>query len=238
MACRRLLLLLISALLAVATDADAQLRITGSDTMSSRVAMAVLDKAYARLGIRVEFTLVPLRRSLLMANKGESDGDLMRTEQALQEFDQLLPIKVPVQRIVFFAYQRGRDCPAHLDPAGLHFSYLRGVRVIEMTLPASSLVAASDSREALRSLQKGHVDAMLVDPLEAETLLGPGGMAGICKVAEPLIERDLFHSLNRRHAQLAVRVEKALAEMAARGEIARIWAEQNKLLAASPAKAQ
>ena len=57
------------------------------------VVAAVLQRAYEKMDMELVVRKVPLRRSLLMANAGEVDGEMMRTLAALQDMPQLLPVR-------------------------------------------------------------------------------------------------------------------------------------------------
>jgi hypothetical protein len=74
--------------------------------------------------------------------------------------------------------------------------------------------------------------------LETDALLIRHGLHEICKVPEPVVVSELYHSLNKRHEQLATRVERVLQEMSERGDIKRIWVAEaqraQKALLASP----
>lgn len=191
------------------------------------VALAVLQQAYARLGVNVRVSLLPLRRGVQLADSGELDGDLMHTLPSLKEWEQLVVVKVPVARAVFSAYKRGPDCPASVKLSELsaaHIAYMRGTRAIEDALPAKALRAANNNLDALLHVQRGVTEFAVAGQLETDALIIKYKLHDLCKVAEPVLVSELYHSLNKRHEQLAERVEHVLQEMQERGEIKQIWA--------------
>ena len=122
--------------------------------MLASMAQAVLRVAYARLGVDFVAQELPLRRALSMASSGELDGDLMRAAPVFQDNPSLLRVRVPVAVGVYAAYRRG-DCPARSsidELAQSRVAYFRGVRAIEMALPAQALVATNNSWDVLRLL--------------------------------------------------------------------------------------
>lgn len=192
------------------------------------VALAVLERAYAKLDLTLHTQTFPLRRGVQMADAGELDGDLMRAEVSLKDWSRLVVLKVPVARVVFSAYRRG-DCPAQVsidDLSSKRIAYMRGARSIETLIPESALVGAKNNWDALRHVQRGIADFAVVDQTEAEVLLIKAGATGICRVSEPVLAADLFHSLNVRHAALAAKVEAVLQDMESQGQIKRIWARE------------
>ncbi len=190
------------------------------------IAQAVLQRAYERLGITMKATPMPLRRALQMASSGEVDGDLMRTRATLLEQDQLIMIKVPVVHIVMSAYKRG-ICPERIsieDLTSKRVAYVRGTRILENLLPVPTQLATVNTRDSFRHLQRGIADYAVADDMESNALLATKTLGDICKIAEPLVVADLFHSLHKRHAELAIRLERVLKDMAETGEIAWIRA--------------
>jgi ABC-type amino acid transport substrate-binding protein len=193
------------------------------------VALTVLQQAYAKLGVSVKIRSLPLRRGVQLADAGELDGDLMHSLPSLKEWAQLVVVKVPVARAVFSAYKQGPDCPASVKISELsaaRVAYMRGTRSIEDALPAKALRAANNNLDALLHVQRGVTDYAVAGQLETDALIIKYKLHDICKVAEPVLVSELYHSLNKRHEQLADRVEHVLQEMQERGEIKQIWAAE------------
>lgn len=191
---------------------------------------AVLQQAYARLGLSFQPQVLPLRRGLMMAEAGQLDGDLMRNAEVLKDHPQLLRIHVPVAVGVYSAYRRG-NCPARIgieELASKRVAYFRGIRAIEMALPASALVGAKDSWDALRHVQQGITEYAIGMQAESDALLAARQADDICRIPEPVLTVPLYHALHKRHAALVPRLEGVLQEMERSGEMARVWAAEEK----------
>lgn len=218
--------------LAAAGSEPASIEISMLDNVGlGVVALAVLRQAYARLGVTVNTRILPLRRGVQMADAGEIDGDLMHSAVPLMDWPRLIRIRVPIVRAVFAAYRRGAaDCPARLERdklAGLRLAYMRGTRAVETQLPAELLLACNNNLDALRHVQRGITDYAVLGQIETDALIVRHGMHDkICKLAEPVVTAELFHSLNQRHAELAARMERVLGEMQSSGELARLWTRE------------
>lgn len=209
--------------------ASVQISVPENNTLAAS-AQEVLRRAYAKLGISFEPQLLPLRRGLQMAQRGELDGDLMRAAAVLDQTPQLLKINVPVAEVSYNAYKRG-VCPDKISLAVLAKSkvaYFRGTRVIEALLPASALIESNNNWDALRRMQLGQADYALDVALESDVSLITHGSKGICKIAKPVSSALLFHALNERHAALAEALEPVLRAMSESGEIAAIHAADEK----------
>nr|WP_316640215.1 transporter substrate-binding domain-containing protein [uncultured Roseateles sp.] len=230
---RWLALMALLALLALPIGRVQALEIGSPDNSEvARVAQVVLKQAYAKAGIEFKPTPLPLRRSLNMADRGDTDGELIRSAGTLQAMPQLIRIDVPVVRLVLTAYRRG-DCPRSISLAELsqqRVAYFRGTRSIERLLPASALVPSDDGWDALRRVQASMVDVALGPEQEIDALVLTHHLSGICKIAEPVVNTPLYHALHERHAAAAAKLEQVLKEMQASGEVARIWAVEEKRL--------
>lgn len=231
-------LLLLLALAAAPAHAERSLQIAVPENVhQGEVAQAVLQRAYVRLELKLLPRPMPLRRGLHEANSGRIDGDLMRRAATLQEWDALIPVRVPILKLSYMAYRRGDDCPASLTIEALgrqRVAYLRGARIVETALPAQAQLAANDNADALRMLRRGLADYALVEEFDTDLELRRQGLRDVCKVAEPVLQTELFHSLHRKHAALVPRLERVLGEMERQGEIARIWAEERRSRSAAP----
>lgn len=193
------------------------------------LATAVLRQAYGRLDVQIETRVLPLRRGIQMADRGEIDGDLIHSLPAFKEWDNLIVIRVPVARAVFVAYARGPTCPVALTGADLSTSriaYMRGTRAVEDVLPNRTLLATANNLDALRHLERGIAQYAVVGQLEGDALIAEHRLHHFCKVGEPIATAELFHSLNKRHAQLAARLGQVLQDMSDSGEIRRIWSRE------------
>ncbi len=217
------------------------LELAGLDNpVQSAVAIAVLQEAYRRLGIVIRTHTLPLRRGIQMADTGELDGDLIHSAVSLNEWPHLLVVKVPVARAIFMAYRTGRICPARVSLDELtegRVAYMRGTRGIELLLPEAALLASQNNWDALRAMRKGITRYAVTGQMESDAQLVGHGVHDVCKVREPVLTADLFHSLNERHAELAARLEHVLAEMSSKGDIARIWAAEGRRIGARLAAA-
>ncbi len=193
------------------------------------LAIAVLRQAYGKLGVDLKTRVLPLRRGVQMADRGEIDGDLLHSLPSLKEWDNLIVVRVPVARAVFVAYMVGDTCPpaiARSELATARVAYMRGTRAVEDVVPTQALLATTNNLDALRHVQRGIAQYAVIGQLEGDALVAKHQWRHLCKVSEPVASADLFHSLNKRHGQLAERLELVLQEMSDSGEIRRIWSRE------------
>jgi polar amino acid transport system substrate-binding protein len=181
----------------------------------------VLRAAYAKLGIVPRFEEFPLLRSLVMADNGTLDGDLMRIAETVERYPNLIRIEVPINYLDITSYARA-PCPALGNWAALRgkrVAYIRGVLAVERRLGDATAVPVENMNELFRVLERGMVDVAVGTGLETDREMLRHKNEALCKVPGMLERTPLYHHLNKRHAQLAARLTEQLRAMSRRGEI-------------------
>jgi ABC-type amino acid transport substrate-binding protein len=204
-------------------------------------AEALLRKAYASLGLQVEFLPWPLPRAQVELASGRLDGVAMRVESYFEQ----TPIvhKVDVQLLQLQVYAYGRPpCPNALtadELARRRISYQRGMTAVEPLVPESSRVPANTPSDAFLNLGAGAADYALVlttawmVEVPVDTRLGT-----LCRVPTPLARAALFHGVHESHAAWVAPLEKALRRMRDRGEIQQAWADYAREVSAENSRLQ
>jgi len=183
--------------------------------------VAVLQAAYDKLGVEIRFEEYPLLRSLVLANAGTIDGDMMRIAETSDRYPNLVRVNVPVNYLEITVYARA-PCPVIKswdDLRGKHVAHLRGVLAIERRLDEANRVPVETQQELFRMLNLGMVDLVLGTGAEADVSLRLSGEKGLCRVDGVLERVPLYHYLHKRHAALAQRLQEQLQTMQQRGEI-------------------
>ena len=81
-----------------------QVRIAVIDDVPSTVAgMALLREAYARLGVDMQVVVLPSRRALYLADRGELDGDLFRIATVAENYPNLRRVDYPLLEAGLYA---------------------------------------------------------------------------------------------------------------------------------------
>jgi len=203
---------------------DAPLRIGRNDSPMSLMtdaSVAVMQAAYDKLGVEVRFERYPLRRSITMANAGQLDGDVMRIQEAAEQYTHLLRIDVPINQLEISAYAR-EPCPSLGNWSDLHgkrVAYERGVLAIERRLEGVEAVPAQNQPDLFRMLGHGMADIALGTGQDTDVVLRRSPEKGLCRIDVVLERVPLYHYLHERHAELAQRLKAQLQAMQKRGEI-------------------
>lgn len=209
-------------------------------------AEALLRKAYASLGLQVEFVQWPLNRALVELNAGRLDGVAMRTDIFFAQTPSLRKVDVPLLTLQVYAFGRP-PCPASVsleELARRRIAHQRGMVAVEALVPEAVRLPANAPSDAFLMVGIGAADyaLMLSTPWMSEmpVLTRQGSL---CRVAAPLSQTVLYHGVHESQAVRVAPLEQALRAMRERGEIQQAWiayereiATQNAGLQAQPGR--
>jgi hypothetical protein len=163
-----------------------------------------------------------------VSDSGEADGEINRVAEYSQLHPDLVKVPVPHFAIRFCAYAArplalGNGWQA-LKQTDLRVEYRSGVALPSVQLPQvvrpERLTVANSSLLGLRKLQVGRSDVFIEVDAVADAVLASDEFrhSAIRKVAF-MDSADVHAHLNKRHADLAVKLGQVLADMKKEGLI-------------------
>lgn len=195
----------------------------------------ILRRAYARLGIHVQFVAVPALRSLLESSEGRLDGEVQRILGVEVQYPTLMAVKPSINFIEPTAFVKKLDIKVRGWPsiAAYQVGIVRGVGSSEAGTRGMERVTAVPTMEALmRMLVAERIEVAVNDRLSGLLILQQLRLDGeIHPLDPPLQHIPLYHFLHVRHAELLPRIEEVLRAMAASGELEQIRSRAVKQLA-------
>lgn len=199
------------------------LRIGRVETSSqvTDMAIAVLDAAYKKLGVQVEYVPYPLRRAALMMSKGELDGEVMRIRDYELTAKSLIRIKVPVNflNIMIFSAPPCPQIRAWDDLKTLKTGYQRGVLLFERKLIKSQSKDYTTYDDIFNGILRKEVNVGVGFSIEGDLAFKKEPPNMLCKASTEIPAEPLYHYLDGRHRGIAKRLENVLQEMEKRGQI-------------------
>lgn len=183
----------------------------------------VLVKAYKRLGINVDFVLLPNSRSLATANSGKVDGEIGRLVKVLDKVPNLLMAReVPIASVIAVAVTNKAkcDCEKWSDLKDLTIGIIRGEIYAERATKGMSVFMMKGYPELFTMLERGRVDVVIgiLSSVELE-LQTSFKNSGLKIVGKELLNLPLYHLLHKKHQSLIPKLNKVLMEMKMNGEI-------------------
>jgi ABC-type amino acid transport substrate-binding protein len=194
-------------------------------------AEALLRKAYASLGLQVEFVPWPLPRTQVELLAGNVDAVAMRVEAYFEQTPFMRKVDVPLLHLSVYGFGRP-PCPNALTAADLarsRVSYQRGMVAAEALIPEPSRLAANTPSDAFLNVSTGAADYALtlstpwLVEMPVDTRQGT-----LCRVATPLSRAALHHGIHESHAAWVAPLEQALRGMRDRGEIQQAWMDYER----------
>lgn len=203
---------------------------TEPDSSDGRWLRRVYTEAFRRLGWRLEVQVMPARRAELALQRGEIDGEMLRTARYGELHPELQRVEATLLQVSFGIYgNQGPGHPSNLaalrDGEG-QVIYRRGVTVCEQrlreVLPAERLVEISAADNAVRMLARGRVgfvcDMDSALSLSLAHLGSAEGQAGplqrLFDLGPPMATYPFLHA---RHAALAPRLATVLQTLRTEG---------------------
>ena len=203
---------------------------TEPDSADGRWLRRVFNEAFRRLGWRLDVLVMPARRAELALQRGDVDGEMVRTSLYGEQHPELQRVDTPLLRVSFGIY----GTPAASRPQSLEalragegqVIYRRGVTVCEQrlreVLPADRLVEISAADNAVRMLARGRAgyvcdmdSAFSLSLAHLPTADGRSApMQRLFELGAPMAAYPFLHA---RHAALAPRLAAMLQVLRAEG---------------------
>jgi polar amino acid transport system substrate-binding protein len=207
-------------------------QIAGDQT--SVKAFRIVHEAYHRLGIEVRGELLPNARALISADRGETDGDVIRIAGIEASYPNLVRVPEPVLNFETVAFTTGLTFEVagwdSLRPYGI--CVFRGMKVAEQGTEGMNRTMANDAGQVIEMLRAGRCDVAVLGPtswIDIDRL-----HAGPMRALEPPIATvPLFHYVNRRHADLAPRLAETLRRMREDGTVTALSAPEDEAIEAA-----
>ncbi|MEJ6007987.1 hypothetical protein WG899_20745 [Paucibacter sp. AS339] len=205
-------------------------------TQIGRWLRLVYAEAFKRMDMSIEVLVAPTKRTAVMLERGESDGEMLRAPVFGAAHPELIAVDAPLMVITFSIYAT-RPMPnltriEDLADGKLVGIYRRGVLGCENALlpamPGTQLTSFTSTENGLAMLARGRADYMcdvssaVGDPTRLATL--PAGMAlhKLFDIGNPV---PLQPYVQARHTKLAKLLATTLRKMMAEGLVDRMWKE-------------
>ncbi len=203
----------------------------------SESGLVIVTEMYRRVGYQVHEARLPVRRSLVNSEAGESDGEVLRAAELQVRFPDLIKIPEPLLEfdIVAFTVGGATSLPGGWEDLRGHPLCARlGILIIEDRLHDMTVDYAEDSSQVFRMLKAGRCDYAVLPRtawIEAET----AGIGGLAEARPVLGHYIAYHFLNKRHADLVPALAEALRQLKHDGFTAKVVTELNAAIAAAQA---
>ena len=192
------------------------------DTPDQMIGAVIVEAAYQKLGIPVNFLILPGKRALAESSKGRADGEVHRIFEIGAQYPTLLRVPTPINYIEPSVFSKKHtfvvtDCAAL---QGYRIGVVRGVKHSQLcTQGMPSVLMANDLTGAMRMLEAGRVELVVTARINGLLMAKALGFDGIKALSPPLSRLWVYHYLHERHQELVPKIDAVFKAMQASGEL-------------------
>lgn len=189
----------------------------------------LIREAYRRIGMGIEYRRQPLLRDLRDADSGAVDASMLRDSLVIDDYPGLLMVPVPLGTYDIAAFTL-EPAPAPETPgdlAGAMVGCLRGdiaAQNVARTAQIAPLLL-NDMKSALTMLDRGRINAALLPAFAGALWAERLGLRPM-RVSRAFYRGFFYHCVNKGHADLVPRLNKALWEMYRDGTARRLLGDR------------
>jgi polar amino acid transport system substrate-binding protein len=200
-----------------------------ADGMVSRI---VVEEAYRRLGIPVEFKPYSAAAALAASNGGEVNAELARIDGIGLEFGNLVKIPIPINLIQGAAFSRKYRFPVtgwhSLRPYKIGIS--KGIIFSEQHTTGMDRVVFDKFSDLILAIDSGAIDVGIMPRVQGLYSMLSMGVDDIPEMEGVLETLFLYHYVHVDHRELADQLTPVLKKMLLTGKIRKIRDETLKTM--------
>lgn len=188
----------------------------------------VTAEALRRIGYQMQTVALPAERGLRNVNAGIDDGEMSRVEGMEKIYPNL--VRVP-EKLMSWEFCVFTNANIHFngmwdDLKPYSVSFINGWKILEQMVPQQSKVFAMKYPDQLFTmLEKRRTDLVIYERWGGLQLLKMKGYLDIHILQPPLVVKDVFIYLNKKHSNLVQKLNHALVEMKQDGSYQRIYSD-------------
>jgi len=185
------------------------------------IASTILHKAYAKAGIEIKSTFLPLEVSLQRSNSGKDDGEIARIENITLHYPNLrqVPVEVTAVEAVAFSKNSSLNIKKWSDLKNRKVTIIKGVKFIEKSTKSIPREFKATFSEAFEALENGDAEIVIAPKLTGINIIHKKNYEQI-KAVSPTLERlPLYHFVHKKNLHLIPIITPVLKKMRESGEI-------------------
>ena len=186
-----------------------------------RIGKEVMTSAYGRIGKQIEFLDLPGKRAVVMANKGGSDAELIRSIRASKVYPNLIriPVLVVSDEMAAYSINNNKKISSPKDLAPFVTGFRRGSTIPTKMTKGMNFIEFDSLKQGIDMLKRKRIDIMLYFKTSLDSVVNGNNFdSQIHQISDKLRVIKLYHYVHKRNKHLVPSLEKALKEMTKSGE--------------------
>ena len=193
-------------------------------------ALSVLREAYKRIGIEIDTSPLPAKRSLRSANEGINyDGELFRISGIEHEYTNLIPIKVPLHQSKWMVFTKNKRIKVNgwQSLKQYKLGIKRGIATTKEGTKGLGFDThiVNTNKQLFELLERDRVDAVIISKGNAQKVLNDSDFKDIVMLKTPVQVNNVYHFLHIKNKQLIPQIYKSLKKLEIEGLIEKIKKE-------------
>ncbi len=198
-----------------------------SDTPDHYIGGKILEAAYKRLSIDIEFVVMPAKRCLRESSVGNVDGEIQRIYEIGDSYPTLIRVPISFNHLNVVAFSKNYQIPINgwNSLQGYRVGRIRGIKFMEMgfrQLDPSKIQVVNRSHQLALLLKSDRIDFIVEEKINGLIQFKRLNINGIHTLSPPLLRIKLYHYLNQKHKDLVPRIDDVFKKMAESGELKRL----------------
>ena len=213
----------------------------GEQNPIMEICQLVMTEAYRCLGRTMDVKYLPAKRAIVIANNGEVDGELGRTQEVERDYPNLrrIPISIATVDIVVFTKETIFPVKDWKSLQPYTVGYVRGIKVVEHNLAeGTNAEAIATLEQAFKKLDAGRNDVIVDARFPGLKTLNELGLTGISILEPPLVQVKMFHYLHVKNQHLIEPLTAVLQQMENDGSIQQIQRQVKRTIVSPSEKSR
>ena len=197
------------------------------DSVDQLAARAVLEEAYRRLDMKVEFRAMPAVQALEASNGGKVAAELQRIDGIQRRYPNLVQVPIPINYIQGLAFSRDYNFPIRgwhsLRPHRV--GIVKGILFAERGTAGMQVSVAKNHAELVEWIRDEKVDVGVMPRISGLLAIKKSGASKIKELKGVLETLMLYHYVHKSNADVAKRLGPVLKSMLLDGTTRRLRAQ-------------
>ncbi len=185
----------------------------------------VVTEMLQRVGLEPSFEFLHEERGLLALNMGLDDGNLPRVKGLEKIYPNIRQVPGKVMDFHFQVFSKNADVVVNGWDSlrGHDVAFVNGWKILEQNVKTDLINKVSTSEQLFKLLDQDRTQLVIYEKWQGLELIRKLGLVGIHVIEPPLITREMYLYVNKRHEKLIPQLAQALAEMKEDGSYQRIY---------------
>lgn len=202
----------------------------GSDENYTGVLEKISREAFRRIGVTVDFTILPGERCLINVDSGIDDADVFRAPGVEADYPNLVQVPESIGLMEFMGYSKlqiDNFSWASLEPYVV--AYVNGWKIYDRNVKAREITKVRQIEDLFTLLENGRAEIILLDRWQGQYVAKQMGYK-YHPIEPPLATIEMFMYVNIKHKDLIPQISQALKDMKRDGTIDKYYDELRKSL--------